>query len=166
MRKTLSIALMLALLAGAMAMPAEAAKKKKNKKKKKAAYVRVIEGTYDNPAPGIGGVVTFTAFGGTIAFPTLPNEAYVSVEVKDAVGPQTYFGLAQEDTDGDGFGEIIAGGCTKTEEPLPITGGLEHTVTITTGPGAEAPDCPGIATTGTVKITLTETPTVPAAPAR
>lgn len=152
MKKTLSIVLLGALVAASFtAAPAQA-------KKKKAPHVRVVEGTYDQPAPGIGGVLTFSGAGGTIEVATLANENFIQVEVTDGVGPETYFGLSQEDTDGDGFGEIIYGGCTKTAEPVPITGGLTHTITITTGPGAEAPTCPGIATSGTIKVTLTENP--------
>ena len=152
MKKTISIVLLGILVAGAFAaVPAQA-------KKKKKPHVRVVEGSYDQPAPGIGGVVTFSGQGGTIEIPTLAKENFIQIEVTDDVGTETYFGLAQEDTDGDGFGEIIYGGCTKTVEPLPITAGLLHTVTITTGPGLSDPTCPGIATSGTVKVTLTEKP--------
>jgi hypothetical protein len=150
MKKIITVALIIGLLAGAMLMPAEA-------KKKKKPYVRVVEATYDNPAPGIGGVLTLNGAGGTVGVPTLENEAYISVEITDTSGTDVYFGLSQEDTDGDGIGEIIAGGCGKTAAPLAITGGLQHTITITAGPGSEDPTCAGVATSGTVKVTLTET---------
>ncbi len=152
MKRTISIVLLGLLVAGAFAtVPAQA-------KKKKKSHVRVVKGTYDAPALGIGGILTWGVTGGTVEVPTLANENFIQVEVDDDVGTETYFGLSQEDTNGDGIGEIIAGGCTKTPEPLPITAGLTHTITITTGPGSEAPTCPGIATSGTVKVTLSEKP--------
>lgn len=153
MKRTFSVVLMIALVLGAfVAAPADA------KKKKKAPAPRVVEGTYDQPAPGIGGIVTLSGGGGTLDVPTLASEKFITVEVTDDVGPAVYFGIAQEDTDGNGFGEIIYGGCSSTPEPLPITGGLLHTITITTGPGAEDPACPGVATSGTIKVTLSSTP--------
>lgn len=153
MKRSLSVMLILGLVFAAFAAaPAQA------KKKKKAPAPRVIEATYENPAPGIGGVLTVTGAGGTIDVGTLPTENYMTVEVIDDAGPSTYFGIAQEDTDGDGIGEIIYGGCTKTPEPVAITGGLTHTITVTTGPGAEDPACPGVATSGTIKVTVSATP--------
>ena len=154
MKKTLSVLVMMALVLGAFVAGPADAKKKKKKKKDKAPVVRVVEGTYDRPAPGIGGVLTFSGQGGSIEVPTTFEENFVTIEVVDDVGPDVYFGLSQEDTDGDGIGEIIYGGCSKTAEPLPITGGLLHTITVTTGPGAEAPDCAGFATSGTIKVSL------------
>lgn len=154
MKRTLSTVLILGLVSAALvAAPAEA-----KKKKKKAPSSRVVEGTYENPAPGIGGVLTFSGAGGSIEVPTLSNENFITVEVTDDVGPDVYFGISQEDTDGNGIGEIIYGGCSKTEEPLPITGGLTHTITVTTGPGWEDPACPGVATSGKIKVTLSSKP--------
>lgn len=155
MKRSLSVMLVLGLVFAAFAAaPAQAQKKKK----KAPPAPRVIEATYENPAPGIGGVLTVTGAGGTLDVPTLSGENFITVEVTDDVGPAVYFGIAQEDTDGDGIGEIIYGGCSKTPEPLPITGGLTHTITVTTGPGAEDPACPGVATSGTIKVTVSATP--------
>ena len=145
MKRFLVLFLVLGLLMGSIAT-AEA-----KKKKPKKPYVRIVEGTYDNPAPGVGGVVTLNGAGGTLEVPTAVNEAYMSVEITDASGQATYFGIAAE-------GSIIAGGCGKTEAPLAITPGMAHNITVTMGPGLEDPTCAGVATTGTIKVTLTEVP--------
>jgi len=149
MKRTLILVLVFGLVFGAFAT-AEAAKKKKKKRAPKP-HVRVVEGTYDNPAPGIGGIVTLNGAGGTLDVPTGANEYYMSIEIIDDSGQQTYFGIAEENT-------IIAGGCGKTETPMEITPGAAYNITVTMGPGAEAPTCPGFATTGTIKVTLSQVP--------
>lgn len=160
MRKAISVVLALGLLVGGFVGSAEAGKKKK--KAPPPPHVRVVEGTYDNPAPGIGGILTLNGAGGTVQAPTLENENFVSIEVVDTSGTDVYFGLSQEDTDGDGQGEIIAGGCGKLEN-FPITAGLTHTVTVTVGPGSEDPSCVGgVASSGKVTLTLTEVEAAPA----
>ena len=152
MKKTLIIALVLGLLAGSMVATADA------KKKKKKPYSRVVEGSYTQPAPGIGGVVTLNGQGGTIDAPTLENEMFLNIEITDDSGQPVYWGLSHQDENGDGAGDIVTGGCGNTETPLEIVPGYSYTITITAGPGAEAPTCPGVATAGTVKLTFTEVP--------
>ena len=145
--KRLMVTFLVLGLVFASVATAEAAKKKKPKK----PYVRVVEGTYDNPAPGIGGIVTLNGAGGTLDVPTGAKEYYMSVEVIDGSGQNTYFGIAEG-------GSIVAGGCGKTAEPMSITPGGAYNITVTMGPGLEAPDCVGVATTGTIKVTLTSVP--------
>lgn len=147
MKRILVLVMVLGLVFGSIAT----ADAKKKKKKSKKPYVRVVEGTYDNPAPGVGGIVTLNGAGGTFDVPTAGNEYYMSVEVIDDSGQQTYFGIAEENT-------IVAGGCGKTETPMEITPGAAYNITVTMGPGLNAPTCPGVATTGTIKVTLTEVP--------
>ena len=156
MKRILVLIMVVGLVAGSVAT-AEAAKKKK-KKKAPATYSRTFEGTYDAPALGIGGIVTWGITGGTVESSTLENENFISVEVVDGTGTDVYFGISQEDTNGDGIGEIIAGGCGKTEAPIAITAGLTHAVTVTMGPGAEDMSCAGVATSGTIKMTFTTVP--------
>ena len=148
MKRILILMLVMGLVFGAVAT---ADAKKKRKKKAPAPYSRVVEGTYENPAPGIGGVVTLNGAGGTLEIPTAANELFMSVEIIDDSGQNAYFGIAAD-------GTIIGGGCGKTEEPFAISGGVAHNITVTMGPGLEAPDCVGIATSGTIKVTLTEVP--------
>jgi hypothetical protein len=157
MKRILILVMVLGLVFGSIAT-ANTKKKKKKPVAPATPYVRVVEGTYDTPAPGVGGIATLNGQGGMIEFPTLVNEAFVTVEVVDSSGQKTYFGLSNEDTDGDGQGEIVAGGCGATTEPLAIKGGLLHQVTVTMGPGKADPSCAGVATSGTIKVTLTEVP--------
>jgi hypothetical protein len=144
MKRFVILLMITGLVAGSVAT-AEA------KKKKPKPYVRVVEGTYTNPAPGIGGVVTHNGQGGQLQVPTAAREYYMSVEVTDDSGQASYFGIAAD-------GSIIGGGCGKTETPFEITPGTAYNITVTMGPGLEAPSCVGIATSGTIKVTLTEVP--------
>lgn len=146
MKRFLIMFMVLGLVAGSIAT-AEAGKKKK----KKAPYVRVVEGTYANPAPGIGGVGTLSGAGGTLDVPTAANEYYMSVEVTDDSGQDTYFSIGADAT-------FAGGGCTKTESPFPITPGTAYSIIVTIGPGLDDPTCAGVATSGTIKVTLTEVP--------
>ena len=156
MKRAIVLCLILGLVFGSIAT-AEAGKKKK-KKKKSAPYVRVVEGTYDRPAPGIGGVVTVSGQGGTLDAPSAANERFLSIEIVDDAGQPVYWGLSHQDENGDGAGDIVTGGCGSTETPLEIVPGYSYTITVTTGPGAEAPTCPGVATSGTIKAIFTEVP--------
>ncbi|MDQ3964560.1 MAG: hypothetical protein M3277_11725 [Actinomycetota bacterium] len=149
MKRLIAASLVLGLMFGAVAT-AEAAKKKK-KKPAPVRIERVVEGTYDNPAPGVGGVVTLNGAGGTFDAPSGPGEYYMSVEIIDDSGQQTYFGIAADST-------IIGGGCGKTETPFEITPGVAYNITVTMGPGLKAPSCAGVATTGTIKVTFSNTP--------
>ena len=152
MKRFVVLVAILGLLVGSVST-AEAAKKKKKK-----PYSRVFEATYANPAPGIGGVVTISGQGGTADSPALANERFLSIDIVDDAGQPVYWGLSHQDENGDGAGDIVTGGCGKTDTPLEIIPGYSYTVTVTTGPGAEAPTCPGVATSGTIKLTFTAVP--------
>lgn len=147
MKRILVLMMIMGLIFGSVAT----ADAKKKKKKKAAPYVRVVEGTYDNPAPGIGGVVTLNGAGGTMEVPTGANELFMNVEITDDSGQPAYFGIAEG-------GSIIAGFCGSTPEPMSITPGSAYNITVTMGPGLEDPTCAGVATTGTIKATLTTVP--------
>jgi hypothetical protein len=150
MRRTVTALLVLGLIAGSLAAPAEAGKKKKKKPKK---TTRTLEVRYDNPAigsPGIGGFTT------TPGVTTAPKEVFVSVEQTDDISPLPFVRLAW-DTDGDGTndtGFTVCGG--KTEEPAPIPGGIELNIFPYVAPG---PQCPtGFNTAGTIKFTFSNRP--------
>jgi hypothetical protein len=119
---------------------------------------RVVEGTYANPAAGIVGVGSDCTAGGCVEIATTAGENYISVEITDASGQPVAAALAQ-DTDGDGVGTFFATVCGASTAPIPITAGSPVTVIIGAGvvvDGATIPPgaCPSVATSGTVKATL------------
>ena len=146
MKKIVVVATVAALAAGALMAPAEAGKKKKS---------RVMEGTYDNPAVGIPGVVGTSSAGGAVEFGTLPTEKTISIEVADAGGGAPFITLSQDSDPSNSTGwEIFATACGATAEPLPITGGLPVRVSVYTTPGPDQPTCVGPATSGTIIATF------------
>jgi hypothetical protein len=153
-KKTLVIALVIGLLAGAMFAPAEAKKKKKRVERK-------VELAYQVPSPGVSGVVgaclAVLGVEGTacIDIPTGAGETFIKVDVADASGRPVPFDLAQ-DSDSTNTGlEIFASGCGTTPDAVPMSEGLAVRVSVTAVGG---PDCPGVSTTGTVTATLSNLP--------
>ena len=153
MRKAIIVALVLGLVAGSLSAPA-VAKKKKPKK-----VERVVELTYDLGATGAGAPVgTGACLRPTNScgdIPTGSTEKYVTVEITDAAGLPVAFSLTQ-DTDPDAIGSESDLGefCGKTEEPIAIEPGF----TIVVFPWTVGPACGSVATTGTVKATLSNLP--------
>ena len=159
MKRTITVVLILGLIASmALAAPAQA---KKKKKKLPVKIERVVEYDYQAPSPGVSGVVggclTVLGVEGTacVDTPTGAGEVFVKVKVEDASGQATNFDLAQ-DSDADNPGlEIFASGCGETADAIPIEEALALRVSVTAVGG---PDCPGVATTGHVTITLSNMP--------
>jgi hypothetical protein len=151
MRKSAVLLLVMGLVFGSLVGAAEAKKKPKQ---------RVIEYHYQVPSPAVSGVAGFCLAGngvdtGCNEFATSVTERYVSVKVTDASGQPTNWYLAQ-DTDSANTGlEIFASGCGETAAPVPITPGLALRVQVAAVGG---PDCPGVATTGDVTVTLSAKP--------
>jgi hypothetical protein len=164
MKRLISVALMVALVAGAMVMPAEAAKKKKKKKKAVAKIERKVELPYmcpcgvNTPAGGRGFWIgpEGTRFGGG-SLPSAAEDMFVTVEVQDAGGGTVYAFLAQ-DTDGDLQAETEIGeACGKTEKALPVPApGGEVGVFIYVGTCADG--TPSMPTQGTVVLTFSNIP--------
>lgn len=155
MKKTIAVALSLGLLVGAMVAPAEAAKKKKKKK-----VERVVEHTYTKPSPGVPGVASacFAAFdpeAGCVNVPLGMGEAFVDVKIEDSSGQEPYWILAQDTEPDDAAFEIFHNGCGDSEEPIPITEGLELRISVYAFGG---PDCPAVGTSGTITATLSNIP--------
>ena len=159
MRKAVAVALALGLLGGAMVMPADAAKKKRLVKK----VERVIEHAYAAPSPGVGGAPYSACLAaqmddaGCVNIPLAAEEKLVSVEITDTAGQGVYWILAQDtDTSDTDVGyDIFHTGCGNSEEPVPVTPGLELRISVYAFGG---PDCPAAATTGTIKATLSNIP--------
>lgn len=155
MRRIIGAVLIFGLMFGAIST-AEAGKKKKKPKR----VERKVDYEYTAPSPGISGVVgacmTVLGVEGTACqdTPVGPKDLYVMVSVEDATGQPTNFDLAQDSDPSPGL-EIFASGCGETTDPVAITPGLPLRVSVTAIGG---PDCPGAATTGTVKITLSNLP--------
>lgn len=142
MRRVWTIMLVLGLIAGAMAAPAEAGKKKK----KKVAAVRTFEVRYENPAFGLGGVGGGCSGCPSVAFSA--EEKYAVIIIEDDVSPSGYIGLAY-DSDGDGLQDMGPAVCGETSEPMEIEPGTGYTA----WPWLAGSECPGSSSVaGTIKV--------------
>ena len=151
MRKLIVTSVIIGLLGAGMAIPAEAGKKPKK-------VTRKAEGTYDNPAIGVPGVVGTSSAGGAFEFGITSKEAFIDVEVVDGSGQPVMTTMSQ-DTNPDNTGwEIFATFCGTTEEPVPIEPGITVRVSVYTIPGPDHPTCTGPATSGTIKATFSNLP--------
>ena len=145
MRKQVVVTIAVLLVLGSLAS-ADAAKKPRRK-------TRAAEATYIAPArlywapagDNIGGA----------RFPTGSGESYVSVHIADNSGQPVSASVGQ-DPEGDGQ-VAVTDFCTETEEPLPISPGLEVTVFVYAGP-CTSPPGPAFATQGTIHVTFSNLP--------
>jgi hypothetical protein len=160
MKRSIVMLLVLGLMFGALVGAADA-KKKKKKPPVPVKVERTVEYTYQVPSPGVSGVAgsCLAANGidgtGCKNIPVSVEEVYVSVTVTDATGQPTNFYLAQETDPSNTTLEIFASGCGSTASPVPISPGIELRVQVAAVGG---PDCPGVATTGNVKVVLSNMP--------
>lgn len=145
MRRQLAVTIAVLLVLGSLAS-AEAAKKPRRK-------TRAAEATYIAPAR-LYWAPTGDNIGGAV-FPTGTGESYVSVHVADNSGQPVSAAVGQ-DPEGDSTVSTTAF-CTQTEEPVPITPGLEVTVFVYAGP-CTAPPGPALATQGTIHVTFSNLP--------
>lgn len=149
MRRALTILLLFGLLAGTMAVPAEAGKRKKKSKK---ATVRTFEVRYESPAIGIGGIGGGCS--GCPDIPVGPKETFAVFVIEDDFSPSGYIDLAY-DSDGDGIQDLGNSVCGSTEEPIPVDPG----VTYTAWPWLVGADCPGSSSfSGTIKAMFSSDP--------
>jgi len=124
--------------------------------KRENRRVRTVEAPYSTglsySIPGVGsGCIIDTPASSCILVPAGLNERFVSVEIVDATGLEVSASVGPHD-DVPG-GEPI---CGATTEPVPITPGVEVEVMLNELDPSHV--CPGLATTGVVKLTLTSRP--------
>jgi hypothetical protein len=157
MKKAIVTALVLGLVAGSLALPAEAGKKKK-KKKKVTKVERSVTGTYDAPALVIAGACGQDGAIGCVTFATGAEETWITeLKITDQHGQPVYAELAQN-LDDDNISETDLGTlCGELAEPVQFTAGFEIYVWILTPP--RDPTCvPGQGTSGKVEATLSNLP--------
>lgn len=158
MKKTFSVVLMIALVAGAFAAaPAEAKKKKAPKR-----VTRVAEATYTAPAFGTASSPSFCspALGSCGEFTLGTADKYVKFELIDQTGTPTAFSVAQDTEPGDATNtyEMNHGTfCGTTgDTPIKLVPGAPITVFISAWGDAVCPT--GVGTTGTVKAEFSNLP--------
>jgi hypothetical protein len=154
MKKAILVALILGLVAGSMAAPAEAKKKKKPKR-----VERTAEGAYDAPALILVGACAQTGAIGCVSIPTGPGERYVSVTVTDAHGQPVYVSI-QADMDGNAQDDTVYGSfCGETTEPILVDESTELHFWVGATPDPGIAGCaPAAATTGTLTATFSNLP--------
>jgi hypothetical protein len=150
MRKLIVTGVIVGLLAGMVAAPAEAKKPKR--------IQRVAKGTYANPAIGVPGVVGTSSAGGAVEFPIASNESFISVTITDDGGQPVIATLSQDTDPSTPSWEIFATICGKTDGPLVVATGIPVRISVYTIPGPDQPNCTGPATSGTIKATFSNMP--------
>lgn len=152
MKKVLVLFLVLGLVFGSIAT-AEAGKKKRKK------VTREVQGGYDAPALIAVGTCAQTGAIGCVAIVTGPKEKYLSATVNDAHGQPVYVAVSA-DTDGDNSDDATFGSfCGTTEKPIEVTPGTELHLWVGFTPDPGFAGCvPGIATTGTIDVKLSNLP--------
>ena len=158
MRKALGVAVMISLLVGSLAMPAEAGKKKKKKPPAPVKVERTVEFEYVCPCQGNYqfGSATGTNFGGG-PLAIGGEEAYVTMTASDSSGQAVLVSINQ-DVDGDGLNDAVGDVCATDEkgEPAQVTPGLEMRLFITTGACEDG--SPSVPLGGTLTVTLSNLP--------
>lgn len=145
MKRYVAALLTIGLMAGLLALPAEARKKKK-------PTVRVLELSYSQPAIGVGGVGGSCPAGACPPIGVSMNETYAVIQVVDDLSPTGYISLSY-DSNGDGIEELGNGPdvCGSTPEAVALQPGTSYTA----WPWVAGAGCPGASSTsGTIKVFL------------
>ena len=133
-----------------------AAKKKKKPKK----VSRTVEHTYQAPSPGVAGtagacLAAQMENAGCTEIPLSAKEKFVTITVTDASG-QKVAGTMSQDSDPANTGyEIIGSFCGSTDKPVAVAPGLPLRISVY---AVSSSACPGAATTGKIKATLSNLP--------
>ena len=142
MRRTFSILMVVGLVMGAFAAPANAGKKSK---------VRKQEVRYENPMIGFAGA------GACVGCPTFASgakETFLKAEIVDDVSPIGYVDISY-DSDGDGVYDTGVTVCGATEEAVPIPANTSFMAFPSAIP---SPFCVGSSTAGTIKLAFSSKP--------
>jgi hypothetical protein len=151
MKKTITLLLVLGLIAGSLAAPAAA----KKKKKKPVRVERVAEARYEFPS-GIGSGSVGGACSGCPSLPAASGETWVKIEITDDLTPKAGVEFSPGDIDGDGFQDSGVYVCGSTDGWIEIPEGSQMVSFPWILPGTDCPD--GSATSGTIKITYSSSP--------
>lgn len=158
MKRYIAIIMILGLVVGSITT-AEAAKKKKKKKAPKKTE-RTVEGGYDAPPLVIAGTCAQSGAIGCVSIATGPKEAFITkATVTDAHGLPVVVGVSAN-TDGQ-IGDDVSYGefCGELEEPMQIDPGVELHFWVGVIADVVSQRCaPGLATTGTISVTLSNLP--------
>ena len=155
MKRALAVALMIGLLVGSLAIPAEAGKKKK-KKKAPAPVVRVertVESVYQAPAIGTpsSGGACLRPTNSCADLATGGDDQYVKITVTDATGTPVAFSLAQDTDEATVGSEVDMGDFCGTTGDTPIKVQAPGVPVLSFVWAFGDVTCPGgVATTGTV----------------
>ena len=153
MKRSLVVLTVLALLLSAFVVPEAGAAKKKKKKQRK------VEGSYDAPALIIAGSCAQTGAIGCVSIVTGPKETFLKAKINDSHGQPAYVSIGADkdgnNQDDTGYGNF----CGETTEAIPIDPNTElHLwVGLQADPGF-AGCVPGVATSGTISVTLSNRP--------
>lgn len=152
MRKTISVALALGLLAGAFIGTAEAGKKKSKRQERK------VQGTYAAPATVVGNC-TQTDGIGCMSMTNGPKEIYLTGKVTDQHGqPVTIAvdGQLDEDINTDITYGVF---CGETDEPIKVDPGVQIVFWVGRAVDAAGTRCvPGLGTQGTLDVVFSNLP--------
>jgi hypothetical protein len=162
-KKTVVSFLVLGLVAGALALPAQA-------KKKPKLVTRTV--SIDYKAPGLG-VSTSQASGGVcpldssadpsnqpqcIEVPTGANDKYIQVSVKDTDGLSVAGYISQGDTNGDGVSDLYGDFCGGHPALIPLTApGVPVRITYYDGTCSDG-TTPSVVTAGTITVKFSNLP--------
>jgi hypothetical protein len=150
MRKITVTLLIVGLLAGAFAESVDAKKKKKDTRKATVVY----------SAPSYGsGDATGVCTDQCVRFGVTGNERFLSLKITDDSGLPPAATIGQDSDPSDNFIDRIGEICGATEEPIPITPGVEVVVWVWAAPRfVTGGPCLGIGTAGEVEATFTTVP--------
>ena len=151
MRRTLTVALIIGLIAGSLVAPAEAGKRKRTRK---------VQGSYDAPTLVVAGSCTQTGAIGCVAIATGATERFLRARVTDQHGQPVYVSVQANLEGGDNQDDTSYGSfCGKTKKPIPVDPGVELHLWVGFSPDPGFVGCvPGIATTGTITARLSNLP--------